>query len=177
MQDVPYPSRGLTRAQRCRIYRLLLLGWSPHAIAEDCHIGLSTAYSQLNKLYRYRSFRVPVLHKLGHPRKLTVADEDMVLEQLLEIGWMQQEEIRYWLWCERGILVHQSTISRLLKKKGWTRKKLRWISLGRSDELRRAWREEMRQFIAEDLVFLDESIFNEKTGWRYHAYGPIGQDT
>ena len=34
----------------------------------------------------------------------------------------------------------------------------------------------MRQFAAEDLVFLDESIFNEKTGWRYRAYGPIGQD-
>lgn len=34
----------------------------------------------------------------------------------------------------------------------------------------------MRRFVAEDLVFLDESIFNEKTGWRYHAYGPIGQD-
>jgi hypothetical protein len=38
------------------------------------------------------------------------------------------------------------------------------------------WKEEMRQFAAEDLVFLDESMFNEKTGWRYRAYGPIGQD-
>jgi len=34
----------------------------------------------------------------------------------------------------------------------------------------------MRQFAAEDLVFLNESIFNEKTGWRYLAYGPIGSD-
>ena len=34
----------------------------------------------------------------------------------------------------------------------------------------------MRQLAAEDLVLLDGSIFNEKTGWRYCAYGPIGND-
>jgi transposase len=30
--------------------------------------------------------------------------------------------------------------------------------------------------LAEDLVFLDESIFNEKTGWRYHGYAPRGDE-
>ena len=34
----------------------------------------------------------------------------------------------------------------------------------------------MSQFAAENLVFLDESIFNEKTGWRYWAYAPIGEE-
>jgi len=34
----------------------------------------------------------------------------------------------------------------------------------------------MQQYAAEDLVFFDESIFNEKTGWRYRAYRPVGQD-
>jgi len=34
----------------------------------------------------------------------------------------------------------------------------------------------MQQFAAKDLVFLDESIFNEKTGWQYRAYKPIRQD-
>jgi transposase len=64
----------------------------------------------------------------------------------------------------------------MLKRQKWTRKKLQRISLGRSEDLRQGWREEMRQYVAEDLVFFDESIFNEKTGWRYQAYGPIGQD-
>jgi transposase len=108
MSDIPYPNRGLTRAQRCCILRLLLLGWSPHAIAEDCRISLSAAYFQLNRLLRYGSFGAPALRKLGRPRKLTTADEDEVLELLLRLGWMRQEEIRLWLWCERGVLVHQS---------------------------------------------------------------------
>jgi len=53
----------------------------------------------------------------------------------------------------------------MLKRRKWTQKELCWISLGHSDELRQQWKEEMWQFAAEDLVFLDESIFNEKTGW------------
>ena len=35
----------------------------------------------------------------------------------------------------------------------------------------------MRRFVAEDLIFLDKLIFNEKTGWRLHAYAPISDET
>ena|SRR6186713_3085796 len=146
MADVVYTNRGFSRPVRCRILRLLLLGWSAQDIAEDCRISLRSAYMQANNLLRYGSMRRPALRKLGRPRKLTAADESAVLEHLLRQGWMQQEEVRFWVWCERGVLVSQSTVSRLLTRKQWSRKKLRWISLGRSKELRRAWREEMRRF-------------------------------
>jgi transposase len=109
-------------------------------------------------------------------RKLTSADEEAVLELLLVEGWRHQDEIIFWLWCERGVLVNRSTISRMLKRRKWTQKELCRISLGRSEDLRQGWREEMQQYVAEDLVFFDKSIFNEKTGWRYQAYGPIEQD-
>ena len=133
-------------------------------------------YNQANNLLRYGSIKAPGFRKLGRPRKLTSTDEEAVLELLLVEGWCCQDEIVFWLWCERGMLVSRSTISRMLKRRKWTRKELRRISLGRSEDLRRGWREEMQQYVAEDLVFFDESIFNEKTGWRYQAYGPIGQD-
>jgi len=32
------------------------------------------------------------------------------------------------------------------------------------------------RFASDDLIFLDESIFNEKTGWRYRGYAPIGHE-
>jgi hypothetical protein len=64
----------------------------------------------------------------------------------------------------------------MLKKEGWSRKTLRVISLGRCEDLRDDYRRVMAQYNAEDLVFIDESIFNEKTGWRHHAYGPIGEE-
>ena len=36
---------------------------------------------------------------------------------------------------------------------------------------------EISCFLADDLVFPDESIFNEKTGWRHMPYAPIGHET
>ena len=32
----------------------------------------------------------------------------------------------------------------------------------------------MRRYIAENLVFLNKFIFNEKIDWCYRVYGPIG---
>jgi DDE superfamily endonuclease len=53
---------------------------------------------------------------------------------------------------------------------------MRRISMDRSETLHRAYLDDIRQFVTEDLIFLDESIFNEKTGWRHHAYAPIGDE-
>ena len=53
---------------------------------------------------------------------------------------------------------------------------MRLISLSRSEDLRDAYREQIRQFTADELVFIDESIFSEKTGWRHCAYGPLGKE-
>lgn len=93
MSNVPYPNRGLPRVQRLHILHLLLLEWSPHAIAENCHVSLSTIYLQFNRLLQYDSIRAPALRKLSRSQKLTRADEDEVLELLLWQGWMQQDEI------------------------------------------------------------------------------------
>ena len=82
----------------------------------------------------------------------------------------------YQLWHEHGVLVDRSTISRLLKANNQSKKKLQQITIGRSKELRRLFKANMARFIAEDLVFLDESIFNEKTGQRHRAYALIGEE-
>ncbi|KAK7178243.1 hypothetical protein PSPO01_15711 [Paraphaeosphaeria sporulosa] len=34
----------------------------------------------------------------------------------------------------------------------------------------------MAQYTQEDLCFIDEAIFNEKSGWRNKAYAPVGVD-
>jgi len=64
----------------------------------------------------------------------------------------------------------------MLKRRKWTQKELRRISFDCSDELRQGWKQEIQHIAAEDLVFLNEFIFNEMSGWRYRTYGPIGQD-
>lgn len=115
-----FPSRSLSRQLRTRILRLLLLGWSPHAIAADCRVHLATVYRLTDNLLRYGSIRAPGYRKLGRPRKLTTADEEAILELLLSEGWLQQDEIAFWLWCERAVLVSRSTVSRMLRRRKWT---------------------------------------------------------
>jgi transposase len=95
-----FSSRGLSRQLRTRILRLILLGWSPHAIAADCRVHLATVYKLTNNLLRYGSIKVPGYHKLGQPRKLTTADEEAIFELLLSEGWLHQDEIIFWLWYE-----------------------------------------------------------------------------
>jgi transposase len=173
---IPFAPRGIPQGTKTSLVRYLMIGFSPHEIASMCRVGLTTVYRYAKNILMYSSVRSPCIRKLGRPRKLTIADEEAVLELLKTEGWRQQDEIVFWIYCERGVLVSRQTVSRILKRRNWTRKELRRIALGQNEELRQAWRDEMRMFSAEDIVFLDESIFNEKTGWRHRAYGPIGQD-
>jgi transposase len=162
---ITFPHRGHPVGTRSKILRHLLLGQEPHDVADTCNVALRTVYNYRTNLLLYGSTRGPCIRQLGRPRKLTVADEDAILDLLLREGWRERSEIAFWVWCERGILVSRWCIGRMLKRKKWTQKELQRVSLARSGELRDAWREEMRIFAAEDIVFLDESIFNEKTGW------------
>ena len=170
-----YALRGLSRELLVRILRFLMLGWRPDVIASECRVHFVTVYRMRSNLAMYGGPRAPQLRRLGRTRRLTVADEEALLENLLVEGWRLQDEMAFWLYCERGVLVHRSTVSRLLKRRKWTPKVLQRLARDRSEAGRTLWKLEMGRFAAEDLVFLDESIFNEKTGWRYRAYGPIGQ--
>jgi hypothetical protein len=70
--------------------------------------------------------------------------------------------------------ISQSTISRLLKEHRISNKKGQKVGHTQSQALRIAWQAQMQDITAEQMVFLDESIFKQQTGWRLMAYGPIG---
>ena len=63
-----------------------------------------------------------------------------------------------------GVHISQSSISQLLKKENWNRKAMHLISLSYSEDLYDAYYEQIRQFTADELVFINKSIFSEKTG-------------
>jgi hypothetical protein len=113
---------------------------------------------------------------LGAKVKIDEEDGEALFGELVRSGWMMQSEMVRWLEIERGLTVTQSTVSRYLKKHQWTRRTLRPFCINRNETLRESYRNCMRRYTANDLVFLDESIFNEKTGWRHYAYAPVGHE-
>ena len=168
-------THGLPAIIRSKILRLLLLNWRPGAIADEVHCHASTVYRILENLYIYGTPSRPHRCPLGGPRKISLAAEKALLATLAREPWLMQDELVWYLWEEWGIGVHRSSVSRLLKRARWDRKKAQRVGSRRNDELRRGYIADMLQITAEQMVFIDESLFNETTGWRHYAYAPIGQ--
>jgi hypothetical protein len=113
---------------------------------------------------------------LRRPRKLSIADQEALYEHVMDVGWLYLDEMKEWLCEERGINVSISTVHQLLQRNNWTQKSLKLVSRDRSELIRKEYLYKMSGYKADDLVFLDESIFNEKMGWRKKAYAPIGDE-
>src|SRR5260370_302053 len=61
------------------------------------------------------------------------------------------------LWeSTHGMWVDHTTMSRAIRRVGWTRKKKRWVPTSGNEEERAAWRAEVSPLPANQLVFVDE---------------------
>ena len=72
-------------------------------------------------------------------------------------------------------MVSDSTISRVLKGRRWSRKKARREAQAAHPQARADYIALTTGLRAENMVFLDESLFNETTGWRLTAWAPLGE--
>ncbi len=109
-------THGHPQSSIAAVVRYLMLGWRPDAIFKETLVPVSTIYEWQRNLMRYGSAARPHTFIMGRPKKLSWQDETALLDWLLQEGWHMQDEMVYWLWNERGVLVSQSTISRLLRK-------------------------------------------------------------
>ena len=102
--------------------RLSLLNWDVKDIAKETGVSKSTIYEWQSNLQLFGSVRKPQTRPSGRPSKISRADEDALADELRGCGWMFQDEIARWFDEARGVRVDQSTVSRLVRRKGWTGK-------------------------------------------------------
>ncbi len=165
----------LPASLRSKILRLLLLHWTPSAIAEEVHCCPATVYNVQENLFMYNSpFRSQFRPK-DASRKIFKTAENGLIVYLEEQSWVMQKEMIWYIWEEWDINVHQFTISRILKRRGWSIKKGQRVEVRQNDELRLNWVADMLRLTVEQLVFVNESLFNEITGWRHQAYALVDQ--
>ena len=165
----------LDRSIYIQIAALLSLLWRHEVIADHCHVSLSTVYRIEAIMLSYGSPSRPASHARGAPRKITRDAAEKLRQHIEENPWIYQAEMAWFLWEECGIECSQPTIHRVVRRLGLSVKKGERRSKNQNPELRAAWRADMLSLPAEKLVFVDESSFNQTTGWRRRAYAPIGQ--
>jgi len=87
------------------------------------------------------------------------------------------EEIQEWVQVTKNIPISRSAICRYIKDAGFTHKKLKMHAAERNEEEAEAWMMETNsEFIAEQLVSVDETSKDGRTMWRRYGYAPIGQE-
>ncbi len=166
---------SLPAAIRSKILRLLLLHWRPKDIAEEVHCHFDIVYRIQKNLFMYdSSFRSQFRLKEASRKMHKTAENDLIV-YLEEQSWIMQKEIIWYIWEKWGINVHQFTISRILKRRRWSNKKGQRVSIRQNDELRLNWIADLLRLTAEQLVFVDETLFNETTRWRHQAYASVGE--
>ena len=166
------PYRYIDASSKYKGHELLRSHWRPDAVARNVRCHSATAYRWERRQQMYNSINLPHRDKPGRPSKLCYAAVETLLEYLHRYPWAYQDELVTYLAEEWDIHVARNTISRVLKANKINRKKGQRIG-PRNEILRRQWQAQMGQSTAEQLVFLDESIFKLQSGWRCMAYGPI----
>lgn len=169
----------LSDLQVNRITNRLTEGDPPKLISETENINLATVYRLKRNIQTFATPYPDSMFHLGRPKKMTREIEEALLEYLLGRLDVILEEQQYWLWDIFGITIHISSISRFLKREGWTsKKKLKKRASEQCLFLREAWMRRLAGWTADQLVYVDESAANEHTkdwkrGWAPKEIDPI----
>jgi hypothetical protein len=101
---------------------------------------------------------------------------DELISMLSETPELFLDEIHDWILVNLDIGLSKSAIHELLEDHGFTYKYLRKVASERDNALRAQWMAEMKeQFVAEQLVFVDESSKDDRTIFRRWGRAPEGR--
>ncbi|KAK9369905.1 hypothetical protein V1509DRAFT_638078 [Lipomyces kononenkoae] len=150
-------------------------GASVDQIAKELGCCTKTVKRNKRNYKLWQSHQAPSERPLGRPPKIGNAMLD-------HFSWsiyygtpsVDLEEMRSFLYDQSGVIVSASSISRTIKKIHWTKKKIRKNAAERSQALRDDWLLRLSDWTAEQLMFVDDSAANEKTGDRKYGWAPVG---
>ncbi len=155
--------RSLNSFIRSKIVRLLLLHWRFLAIVEEIHCHFDIVYNIQENLFIYHSSCRPQFRFKRIFRKIFPVAEDSLITYLEQQSWIMQKEMMWFLWKKWDIHVHRFIIFRILKKRHWSEKREQHVDIRQNDELQLNWIVDLLQLMTEQLVFVDETLFNETT--------------
>ena len=138
----------------------------PDDIAKRQQVSQRTVYNLEKNWKLFGQPYPPSLSPIGRPRTLTEAQELAVLDFLTAEPTSLFEEVAWFLFDDYGVIVPDYTLSKLLKRRKWSQKVARKVATQRNAALRAEWQARRLYWSVDDLIFVDESIANERTSDR-----------
>jgi transposase len=112
--------------------------------------------------------------KGGRPKIIIPEILEYAIALIARDSTLYLDEVADYLFMEFGIQLDIPQVSRLWKQAGVSHKKLSVQARQRNEVLIAAWTFKMTTWDVRQLVFVDESAYNERTGDRRYGWGPSG---
>jgi hypothetical protein len=113
------------------------------------------------------AFLLIIEHK---SRKLNQFYEIELLKYLKQRLHAYLNEMCWFVWDEFEISVNNSIVNKALKRLNWNRKKMMRQTAQRNQQLRNDWMQRLNEWIAEQLIFLNESAACKRTNDRRYDW-------
>ncbi|ESZ89882.1 transposase [Sclerotinia borealis F-4128] len=111
----------------------------------------------------------------GGQIRVVTPDMDAAMMLVLDqFPWFYQDELKEFLFEAFDIDICLSTVRNALHRIKYTRKKIRVEVAQRNERLRSIWLNSLQTFAADQLIFVDESGSDERTGDRLYGYAKSG---
>lgn len=129
---------------------------------------------------RYRSLFyttgdvAPKDHASGPEKMLGEFEQFTVLQTLIHRPTSYLSEVQHDLFEATGVWTSASTICRMIRDQGFTRKKVQLKALQRSEEKRVEYMAEISNFSADMLIWIDETGSNRRKSVRQYGYALRG---
>ncbi|KAF4460559.1 transposase [Fusarium albosuccineum] len=120
----------------------------------------------------FSSTKAPPNH-IGR-KETTARVQDDLLEEIAKKPTMYRSEMRAFLRDRFEVEVSLSSITRLLKSAGWTRKGTHRVAQQRNTELRNLYLYKISKHKSYQMIFIDESGADRRTGHRDKRWAPSG---
>ena len=156
------------------VWMRLGMNLSFRSIAYRLQIGLGSAYRLYQRFERTGSFLAPKRSDRPQCKKLDEQHELFILALLMENPGLYLVEMCLKIQEVTGTTVSGATVCRLLRKHGYTRKKIRQVAKQRSEELRGLFMARVLQFPREFFVWLDETGSDNRDQIRKFGYSLRG---
>ncbi|KAG0440940.1 hypothetical protein DMUE_1407 [Dictyocoela muelleri] len=155
------------------IKRLVNDGKNEKEISRICHISLKTAYNLLGKLHQCAELGLStstIIKNKGRKAKDNTEAKLKIVRKISEDLTYTQVGIKTAL-SYSGYDISTSKISRILKKEGITRKRLKKISINRDNDINKNYQFEYSMSVNrirnEEIIYIDETGFNLHTSTNY----------